>query len=350
MENTSPKSAAVPDNKTSPDVFAENRTQTDSMDTGNQEEQVIPEHVNSFEKFFAVLLRSSVNDYMEATKSEKHSEELWRRLCRRASLLVPTERIHPKCESVKTHFYVRAALVLEEAREAMSRGVSRNWRQRETAALQLALRDTQQPSVLVTLNVKVQESLRRDHGITFLKLKNEPHDNGQPRYFTDEEKQHLMPGQVMECSLVGGQNVLGCVLPCQKERIHKLAEFDLLIFQPLSAMSESWTLTPVDAFIGPCRQFAAVTDDPGKIPFLQALLGNQQCPPVTSHNVNNVTSQESSKEQDVISASHPTVDNTEKTVPTSEPSFTVPKLNENQEKAVSSFLESPPKSITIVQG
>ena len=104
---------------------------------------------------------------------------------------------------------------------------------------------------------------------------------------------------------------LGCVLPCPppKERIHKLAEFDLLVFQPVHViMSESWVLTPVDAFIGlnidnlwPLRR------NPEKIPFLNALLGYQQCPStVASHGVRNVTNQESvNKHQNVTAVRSP---------------------------------------------
>ena len=56
----------------------------------------------------------------------------------------------------------------------------------------------------MTVHVIVQTCVHRKHGITFLTLKNEPHDSEQPRYFTQEEKQYLMTGQVMEFSMAAG--------------------------------------------------------------------------------------------------------------------------------------------------
>jgi len=303
---------------------------------------------DSFEKFFTVLLRSAAEEYAEAATCQKKSLRLWKTLCQRASLPVPTERVQPKYSDAKTHFELRAALVLEEAREAISRGLSNIHQKRKARETQqLMLFDTQsiqQLPRILTLEVTAQEFKPRDYGITFITFKNTPHENGSKKYFTDEQKQHLLPGQVMECSVLGSSPVLGCVLPCNKERIRKMAEFDLLIFEPLPNLAKAWTLTPVDAFIGPCRQFAACTEKPDIIPFLHSLLGNQQRPYTASDEDQRATKASSLPSAETKSASNTT------TVEKAEPLFKVPPLNENQEKAVSAFLESPSQSISIVQG
>lgn len=149
-----------------------------------------------------------------------------------------------------------------------------------------------------------------------------------------------MPGQVMECSVFGNDSVLlGCVMPCSKDRIHKRAEFDLIIFQPLLFTSGmKWVLTPVNSFIGPCRQFEACTGNPEAVSFLQSLLGHKQYSSEEACGVKEVMNDETTR---VVKGT---------TAATEEPLFTVPILNESQEIAVSSFLKSPAKSISIVQG
>lgn len=292
---------------------------------------VVPESMGSFERFFTILLRCSVNDYVDASEDNAASLKLWSLLCHRASLVVPTERVKPRYFDAKNHFHIRAALVLEEAREQMSRGLLKN--RQDRLARHLAICDgAPLLANILTLDVTVTEMKPRDHGITFVTLTKNRIDN--EKYFTLNQKEHLMPGQVMECNLVGSGNtdlfVLGCVLPCSKKRIHKLAEFDMLLFEPFHA-SVNMILTPVSSFIGPCRQFEACTGNPESISFLQSLLGHQQYPASDDapRDTNNKTNFEEMSEK---------------------PYFVVPSLNDSQEKAVSDFLVSPAKSISIVQG
>lgn len=318
--------------------------------TESQKDQAIPIHTDSFERFFAIMLRSSVQDYVQAARCNDKSLDLWRVLCRRANLEVPRERIRPRYESTQAtqHFDIRAALVLEESREALSRGLAGIQTKRDSLARALTSQHGVKQEFLprmVTLDVEIRGKPNpRPLGITFLTLKCAPHENGTPRYFTDEQKQCLMPGQVLECSVDGGTAILGCVLPCKKERIHKHAEFDLLIFEQLPALKEgdSWTLTPVDAMTGPCRQFEACTRNPEMFPLLQAVLGHQQSPIAagTNREVDNVKNSSLSQGGITVTTDPPSF----------APTFLVPQLNENQEQAVSGFLKSSPESVTIVQG
>ena len=206
----------------------------------NKHAVMVPEFMGSFDQFFAILLRSSISDYVNASEDDAASLKLLSLLCHRANLVVPTEPVKPRYFHAKNHFDIRAGLVLEEAREQMSRGLLRN--RQDRLARHLATRDgAPSPLNILTLDVIVTEMKPRvDRGITFLTLRKDPTDNR--KHFSFEQKEHLMPGQVMECSLVGSGNdsfVLGCVLPCNKERIHKLAEFDMLLFEPIPWECES---------------------------------------------------------------------------------------------------------------
>lgn len=316
----------------------------------HHQEEVIPHFVDSFERFFCIMLRSSVQDYIEANKSNAKSMQLWKMLCHRANLPVPSERIQPMYQNAKQHFDIRAALVLEEAREAISRGLASIQQKRETLQSALMRVDVkeqkQQLHPIPTMDlVLLEDAKSKPRGIFFLTFQKAPADDGKSRYFSAEEKQHLLPGQVMECSdEFGTSTLLGCVLPCSKERIHKMAQFDLLLFEQ-PPKSRSWRMTPVDAFIGTCRQFAACTEGaPESMLLIDAVLGNQQSPPATlaaSHKEQAGTSPSSSSTENKTVNADPAL---------SEPTFQVPPLNENQEKAVSTFLDSPLKSISVVQG
>jgi hypothetical protein len=140
--------------------------------------------------------------------------------------------------------------------------------------------------------------------------------------------------------------VLGCVLPCEKKRICELAEFDMLIFRQFPVRrGDEWDLIPVDSFIAPSRQFAAVTDDPKKIPFLDALLG-------TSNNCTDPANESFADPGKVIGTSNCANPASASTTVAEEANsiLRLDALNASQKKAVVDFLESPPKSISIIQG
>jgi hypothetical protein len=203
-------------------------------------------------------------------------------------------------QCVKTHFDARAVLVLEEARAAISGALS----ERNPA---------------VSLKVVSRESKKQT--LSFRKK-----DPSTP--FMEEEVQLLQNGVVFECVPNGSSDehavFLGCLIGCNTKQISRSKAFRIHFFRDLSQVStcSEWTLEPVGTtFINYMRQYKAVTHKDNRIvPFLAHLRGYPR---------------------------HETLVLKDRYDGGSAP---MNDLNEPQERAASSFLNSPPGTITLVQG
>lgn len=306
---------------------------------------------DSFDLFFATLLRSSVNDYVEAEKSECISEQLWKILCGRVRIPVPVQRIQPIYDDPKAHFDIRAALVLEEARDAISKSLAKRWNRPKRNSHWDTETDIKEST---NLRVHMKHSEPRKHDMTVLTFQALMRDDakGKPKYFTAEQKENLCYGVIFECIPEAQKTniasaILGCMLPTSAERIHRQGSFDVLVFQPLTAGTGlSWKLTPVDNFLCAFRQFVAVTVYAAQVPFIDALLGKEETKSTVA-----TEQKEPGCPSDRFNTVSPLQVNDSRVASEQRmSSLEIPDLNATQEKAVTSFLASPPNSITLIQG
>jgi hypothetical protein len=71
-----------------------------------------------------------------------------------------------------------------------------------------------------------------------------------------------------------GKSVLGCLISSLPRRFKETGQLEIMIVQPVPSKKSSWALHFVHNLIHDFRKFAAVTEYADKVPFLQALLGN----------------------------------------------------------------------------
>lgn len=172
---------------------------------------LIPERFDSFDRFFAVLLRSSAMEYVGAGTGNGASMDLWKTLCDRVQLPLIYKKIASTCVEPKDHFALRASLVLEEARESLSSKLI----ERRTR------RVGQKFSGDSLVKVTVQNIDERNYGITKLRCR------GTHGFFSPKEKECLQVGTIFECTDRNSDDdelvFLGCVLPVEQASSFKSA-------------------------------------------------------------------------------------------------------------------------------
>jgi AAA domain len=99
---------------------------------------VLSKYMNTFERFFAALLRSTVPDYIAASgpslSATQQSLRLWEEICQRLDLpiwLPPHQPIQSQYTDLTTHCNVRAALIVEEARNTIAEAISKLYQQQQ---------------------------------------------------------------------------------------------------------------------------------------------------------------------------------------------------------------------------
>jgi hypothetical protein len=306
--------------------------------------QVLPRKMNPFDRFFAALLRSSPQEFLEAQTVDSKAEALWEVICKRVNLTAPKSPIPAYVGDAQLHFNLRAALVLEEARNAISHPLAQNWKQRKI------------PSGTMTLTAHYLEqqqgqSSNLGHAkIIFCKQ--------QP--FTKDELFNIRPGTVFECLPRDAhrsiQNViLGVVGSSKREQIEKSRSFPLFIFRdtPHKVEDTDWILTPINTLITELRQYEAMTCKLSSVAFLHSLLGNKGATHTRFDDENDEKpaaaslGEDSKVTQGAIEDYFPPM---KVDVDAPSPMFKLPRLNPSQAKAASAFLDSAPNSITIIQG
>ena len=322
--------------------------------------------------FYAALLRLSVREYVE---SEQHNDscrdeklKLWHLLCRRMELAIPENCLLPHYDDPKRHFQLRAALVLEEARHSLATTLASRW--------------TKPKPPRTTNHHHLQQEEQQKHSIAngtpftpvsteFIPVKTtSPNSISYPWFHAQVVEHEPRAGGTLQVTFqlpwepdktararttqrLRDQFTMGTVLECRLGRYHRLSgsflawtndpsqtvgtvlqsrRFSVLLFhseitpERLQRVSK-WSLRPVDQCTSHQRQFTACfVALERRVPFLPQLLGGTPDPSVPTPST---TTQESA-----AGATR------ERGMP----------LNASQEKAVVSFLNSAPGTITIVQG
>lgn len=288
------------------------------------------------EPFGFTLVKVPVQAYVEATVSEREGDFLYKLLCEKLAVDPVTKRIPSSYDSKgEEYFQARKALVIEEAREVISRSLAALW----------STKTKRDPAMELILDVKDLGKAEPDKVITVTFHRPFPEDrNERPNWFTKQEKEFLITGSLFECSPVSDMKsientMLAVVLSTHPKRINKEMEFDVKISSNMVNHGKTWRLTHLDTIISLEREFEALDRNPATIAFLPALLGN-----------NAISCKEDGDTMGADEKPLEDADTPERAVPILPKQIKLKDLNAAQEVAVSSFLGAAKNSISIVQG
>jgi hypothetical protein len=265
------------------------------------------------ERFFCCMLRTSVEDYLDNTRSAA----LWTTLCRRVGLVVPT-KLEPSVVTRKkentdptninadptknnNYFESRAALILEEARAQLSQALL-GLTHRTAACISPISCHKVQPT---TLSLQLE----------FV--------HGRP--FTKEQLFHLRPGTVFQLTYKGTHKVLAVLLSQLQPAKHAftLLVFDMRHLPDVPLEKSVWQIMPVTTMVSAARCFQAMSE-PENLGIWKQWMEQPQ-------SATNSTAE-------VLLSFDP-----------KQTMYRLPTLNASQQKACHAFLNAA-EGITVVQG
>jgi hypothetical protein len=320
-------------------------------DEKQKSKETIPVGLPAFERFYAGLLRSEASDFLGERLG------LWKTICNRLALPVPTGPL-PSCYNTQqAHFSNRAALVIEEARQAIADGLLRlredikndgsgRKRNYQHPSRNSSLRQSYQHQSAISMEASITRVEHKLSGHSILTFSKEFAS------FTKDEILSLRQGTVFSCldrmTTHSIENILlGVVLPQNREEMINSNSFAVLIFRKIKKEKKGkWKLTPILSLLSEQRKFeACMTQMEKPVPFLLPLLGRKRSAHIRSVE-NTYVNAEQSDQVDADSCNDCEVlefvdlDST----------FQIPRLNEMQEKAATAFLKSKSDTISLVQG
>jgi hypothetical protein len=282
-----------------------------------------------FDRFFCALLRSGPAEYRASLHNEGRAHDLWRTVCQRVSVSAPAEPIVAKYakEQAGLHFSHRAALVLEEARQAIAQGLV------SPPSSGQGGRAAATSMVLSIHNVETTNTMGTSR-VTFTKRSK----------FTPEELSMIRPGNVVELvsrdffARSETRAVLAVVASSNREQIEKKGLFLCLVFDPSAAVKhgQDWKVQNVASCISECRCFDAMTST--------ALRSSALVLPLLGHQ------QDDDGHKDETKANPNSNESGTKSIRDFFGQRQSSDLNETQEIASRTFLESPPNRVTLIQG
>lgn len=300
----------------------------------------LPRNMNSLERFYGALLRSEPKHFLDAANSQSNAWlSLWETICRRVGLQPFHKPLLSVYEDPKLHFEQRTALVLEEARTAISNELEKVWRN-----------NGRQSNKSKTMYLKAQLidmiPSSQHSKITFVNDKD----------FTKDQISDIRPGSVFQCiprdRETNIHNVtLGVVTSGGRDEVEKRRRFQLLVLRNLPPQAEDaeWVVLPIASLITELRCFEALTSNSvARVGFINSILGGK----VSQHTrfnsdgdiVEDSKTGNGNKENSIL----PFLTETRKE--SSDNMFKLPQLNPTQEKAASSFLNADPNTVTLIQG
>jgi hypothetical protein len=353
----------------------------------------LPISLNAWERFFGSLLRSPPVDFLtsfqQQEKKKRSTISLWETCCQRVGLSVPTTKLPAQYPLIRDswdgaaapnpdegrrsspYFDWHAALVLEEARYAIGQAV----------AARHATSATTKPAYGKSWTMLVHYVASPNaHGHFKILLK-------KASALTKEELLALRPCQVLECvpHCTAGtihDAHLGVVANMtNREKLEESRTVTLYFFRPIPpdclVESGAWTVTSLTTLVSAHRQFEAMVMDPAAVRFLPSLLGHARstrAAAATGGKENDWFSEDDDDDDDgflergddgtyyerskrrvtpspQLPESTPTVPrDDEASVVDPSGLFCWPTLNPTQERAATSFLQSAPSTITLIQG
>ena len=295
-------------------------------------DEVLPLRMNPMERFCASLLRSAASEYVAAENSTSpQSLALWKTICGRVGLTPPETPLAPCFNQAEPHFSLRAALVLEEARQALAQNLAAKWK-----------KGSRGDTPAMTLIAHYVETNQSNGHTKVVFRKDSP--------FHRDELFHLRSGTVLECLIRNGPRTLqgvhlAVIFSSNREQMEAKREFTATFFRqiPADLKHAKLMVRPLETLVTQLRSFAAMPLAPHRIAFLHNLLGNKAATHTRFADDGNVTNKSIS---DFFQSApkEPTTLDMESSI------FRLPKLNPTQNKAATLFLESKSNTITLVQG
>jgi AAA domain len=334
-----------------------------------KKKNVLSKYMNTFERFFAALFRSTVEEY-RASASQSSSTKLWECLCSRLDVTVPTQPVDARYADLVQHCQVRVALILEECRNTVADAIHKIHVQ--SSARSNASYGRNQPLRLSEIGVqrieptsqKASRETAEHSKVTFQKSMTS---------FTYAELSVIRPGAVFLCSLGGDRSTLGVVVTGNRDHVESTRSFAMMLFRDMELTPHMRvTLIYVTQLVTQYRCFEALTTN-YTIHFISHLLGHPPDVPKNTHirfgkqrvsfSQSSDTSDNSDEEEDDVllqPTKHRLISNglslkgirsgsKEDNDPISK-YFHIPILNATQDEAAQTFLSSKPNTITIVQG
>lgn len=347
-----------------------------------QDSEELPKNMNIYDRFFGALLRSSASEFHKAASSngggaEAASDVVWHALCRRLGLahMIPQQPIASTYHDAKVHFGVRAALVLEEARESISAALVQRWKQQKSRA-NGGSNSGRHRSIATVLHFI--EGKSRHTGLAVVRFR-------KMSPLSREELFHVRPGSMFECVPRDNPNlanvVLGVVSSSNRDEAENKHIVSLLVLSGDTVCEgrDEWLVTPLCSLISELRQFEACTRawSETNLPFLRSILGGSAVAKGThvrfesesdEEKENEVRIKKELKDDDHHDEEEEDADKVKKeddddeedddddiqvVAPPghiAENAFSLPTLNKTQERAASTFLNSAPSTVTIIQG
>ena len=198
----------------------------DSSSSSQKSKDVLPSRMNTLERFFAALLRSPASDFCASSSSASSSAALWSTICERVGLDVPTAPIQAVYDCQRTHFDVRAALVLEEARHAIADALKSQQQQQQNRNNNNRNRNNRNTTMYLTAHLSEPSNAHGHVRITFSSQRN----------YTRDELYNIRPGAVVQAvsreSPEQHAVILGVIVTGNRDQVQTKKCFTCLFFVP----------------------------------------------------------------------------------------------------------------------
>lgn len=315
-------------------------------DEKQKSKETIPVGLPALERFYAGILRSEATDFLGDSKG------LWETICSRLALPTPKGPLPSSYGTQQAHFSNRAALVIEEARQALSDSIRELKNGRNS--------NYQRSSVFPNKNGRARQSgkdnalFSMDLSITRVEHKGSGHSiltfAKKSQLFTKEELQHFRQGTIFSCldrkTTHTIENIfLGVVLPQSREEMITSNSVAVMLFRKIKKTKEGiWKLTPILSLLSEQRKFeACLIQMATPVPFLLPLLGRNRSGHALQTHGGEAKILESQNADD--SGDCEVLEFVDLAC-----TFQIPRLNKMQEKAATAFLTSKSDTINLVQG
>jgi hypothetical protein len=187
--------------------------------------------------FLTALFRTPIKDYVYCESKDKFSEsmKIWEQLCERTDLRTLKSAVPAVQNTVQEHFEMRAALVLEEARETLAQALTSLWNRKERKYYE-SFED---------LTIKEQttdDSELAKKGMKKIIFKRRPtHVDKKKDRFSTEEIGCLQSGSLCLLQECGSHTVkFAFIQPNSNERLQKKKEFEVLCVELEDAEDDAW--------------------------------------------------------------------------------------------------------------
>jgi hypothetical protein len=247
--------------------------------------------LSPFERYFAGLLRSEANDFVQ-----RKDYDVWTEICQRLALPVPSSPLPAYYSTQEAHFSNRASLVMEESRYAITDSLKRLERKYRESNQLLQPNYKTKPDTSMDLNPDTGEFLiQQDQTMVSMELvirsvehqRNTGHTiltfSKDYEPFTRAEKQALRNGTIFAClnrrlASTISNIVLGVIMPQSREDIEQTSTFTVMVFKLIkNTTGERWNVTSITSLLSDQRKYDACMEQmKNPVPFIFPLLGGKQ--------------------------------------------------------------------------